>query len=83
MRHRLSAAVDGGPSNLTFTIEPLGDDRYRFVRGDQTIELQARGLVFDDRRTLRFKGADSTSSAVMRSISSGSGSGSSSPSTVR
>ncbi len=26
-----------------------------------TIELQARGLVYDDRRTLRFRGADSTS----------------------
>lgn len=32
-------------------VAPLGDD----------IELQARGLLFDDARTLRFKGADSTS----------------------
>jgi outer membrane receptor protein involved in Fe transport len=32
-------------------VAPLGD----------TVELQARGLVYDDRRTLRFAGADSTS----------------------
>jgi outer membrane receptor protein involved in Fe transport len=33
-------------------VQPLSDD----------IELQARGLFFDDNRTLRFKGADSSSS---------------------
>jgi len=33
-----------------------------------TIELQARGLAFDDHRTLRFKGADSTSSGQDASI---------------
>lgn len=32
-------------------VQPLGDE----------IELQARALVFDDKRTLRFKGADSSS----------------------
>ena len=42
MKHRLSAAVDGGPSNLTFTLEPLGGDRYRFQRGEQSLTLQAR-----------------------------------------
>jgi vitamin B12 transporter len=39
-------------------VAPLTDD----------IELQARGLVFDDRRTLRFKGADSTSSGQDASL---------------
>lgn len=33
-----------------------------------TLELQARGLVFDDHRTLRFDGADSTSSGQDASI---------------
>ncbi len=34
----------------------------------ETIELQATGLVFDDHRTLRFDGADSTSSGQDASI---------------
>ena len=34
----------------------------------ETIELQARGLAFDDERTLRFKGADSTSSGQDASL---------------
>ena len=33
-----------------------------------TVELQARGLAFDDQRTLRFKGADSTSSGQDASL---------------
>jgi outer membrane receptor protein involved in Fe transport len=33
-----------------------------------TIELQARGLVYDDRRTLRFEGADSSSSGQDASL---------------
>ncbi len=33
-----------------------------------TLEIQARGLVFDDHRTLRFDGADSTSSGQDASI---------------
>ncbi|MFC0590191.1 TonB-dependent receptor [Novosphingobium aquiterrae] len=32
------------------------------------VELQARGLIFDDHRTLRFKGADSTSSGQDASL---------------
>ena len=40
------------------TVAPLTDD----------IELQVRGLVFDDQRTLRFKGADSTSSGQDASL---------------
>ncbi len=40
------------------TVAPLTDD----------IELQARGLAFDDQRTLRFKGADSTSSGQDASL---------------
>ena len=39
-------------------VQPLSDD----------IELQARALFFDDRRTLRFKGADSTSSGQDASL---------------
>ncbi|HEV2598895.1 MAG TPA: TonB-dependent receptor [Sphingopyxis sp.] len=34
----------------------------------ETIELQARAMAFDDRRTLRFKGADSTSEGQEASI---------------
>lgn len=34
----------------------------------ETIELQARGLVYDDRRTLRFDGADSSSSGQDASL---------------
>ena len=34
----------------------------------ETIELQARGLAFDDERTLRFKGADSSSSGQDASL---------------
>lgn len=33
-----------------------------------TVELQARGLVYDDRRTLRFEGADSSSSGQDASL---------------
>lgn len=33
-----------------------------------TVEVQASGLVYDDRRTLRFKGADSTSSGQQGSL---------------
>ena len=33
-----------------------------------TIELQARGLIYDDRRTLRFKGADSSSTGQDASL---------------
>ncbi|EDL48479.1 TonB-dependent siderophore receptor [Erythrobacter sp. SD-21] len=39
-------------------VAPIGD----------TIELQARGLVYDDRRTLRFAGADSSSSGQDASL---------------
>lgn len=39
-------------------VQPLSDD----------IELQARGLFFDDDRTLRFKGADSSSSGQDASL---------------
>lgn len=34
----------------------------------ESVELQASGLVFDDRRTLRFKGADSSSSGQDASV---------------
>ena len=44
MRHRFSATIDGGPANLEFTIEPLGDDRYLFRRGERQLELAARRL---------------------------------------
>ncbi|MEE4453804.1 TonB-dependent receptor [Novosphingobium resinovorum] len=33
-----------------------------------TVEIQASGLVYDDKRTLRFKGADSTSSGQQGSV---------------
>ena len=33
-----------------------------------TVELQARGLIYDDRRTLRFQGADSSSSGQDASV---------------
>ena len=39
-------------------VQPLSDD----------VELQARGLLFDDHRTLRFKGADSTSTGQDASL---------------
>lgn len=39
-------------------VQPLSD----------TVELQARGLLFDDHRTLRFKGADSTSTGQDASL---------------
>nr|WP_232332812.1 TonB-dependent receptor [Novosphingobium aquimarinum] len=39
-------------------VAPIGDD----------MELQARGLIFDDQRTLRFEGADSSSSGQDASL---------------
>lgn len=39
-------------------VAPIGDD----------LELQARGLIFDDQRTLRFEGADSSSSGQDASL---------------
>jgi outer membrane receptor protein involved in Fe transport len=51
------AAYDSWSANIR-AVAPLTD----------SIELQARGLIFDDHRTLRFKGADATSSGQDASI---------------
>lgn len=52
-----SAAYDGWSVSLR-GVAPLAPD----------VELQARGLLFGDARTLRFKGADSTSSGQDASV---------------
>lgn len=48
------------------------DSRSLQLRGvaplSDTVELQARGLIYDDHRTLRFKGADSSSEAQDASL---------------
>lgn len=51
------AGYDSWSASLR-AVAPLGDD----------IELQARGLLFDDHRTLRFRGANSTSSGQDASV---------------
>ena len=51
------AAYDSWSTQLR-GVAPLGD----------TIELQARGLIFGDQRTLRFRGADSASSGEDASL---------------
>lgn len=44
MKYRFSAAVEGGPANLEFTLEPLGGDRYRYERNGRVLELTANRL---------------------------------------
>ncbi len=51
------AAYDSLSGSLR-AVAPLGD----------TLEIQASGLVYDDQRTLRFKGADSSSSGQQASL---------------
>lgn len=58
---RVPASVRAGYDSWSVALRAVAP-----LSGD--IELQARGLAFDDRRTLRFAGADSTSSGQDASL---------------